>query len=100
MQATIEPHFPLVFHTIDHETTDRTWANVESLATQYRGMVSVVVRKYKGGEYYARILGLGCERFRVAWAGRGFDLPSLESAIHEAMTRLYPSHANGPVKDC
>jgi hypothetical protein len=99
MNYTIEPHCPLSFRKIEHDLCDHTWAHIDSLATQERGGVTIVVRKYKGGEYSARILGLGCERFRVAWEGRGCDLPSIESAIHEAMRRLYPSHASKPFRN-
>ena len=97
---TIEPHFPLVFHRINHDMVDHTWSDVESLATQERGAVTIVVRKYKRKEWSARILGLGCEGFRVVWEGRSGGLPDLETAIHAEMVRRYPSHAMGPVHNC
>lgn len=86
----------LVFRTIDHNMCDHTWSDTESLATQCRGRVTVVVRKYKRKEWSAKILGLGCERFRVAWSCRSGSIESLVPLIDEAVSRLYPSDANGP----
>ena len=84
---------PFHFRPINHDLVDHTWADVESIAHQERGGVLVVVRKYKRKEWSVKIVGLGCERYRIAWSCRTGGWEGMEAIIDSHVARLYPEHA-------
>ena len=85
---------PLNFRPIEHDMCDHTWSDVESVATQCHGQVAIVVRKYLNrNEWSGKIIGLGCERFRIAWEARSGDIENLKSGLWVHLRMLYPAHA-------